>query len=121
DNRLGRTPHARYRPALPHRSHVLHAPRGHVHARVRNRRPARGPHIRRGEWEPGRGARDEGLRARSGRISNPSAAGGNTVPGIRACAMPEISQEWISELKKGSVQLCLLALLAREQKYGFQI
>jgi len=35
--------------------------------------------------------------------------------------MPEISQEWVSELKKGSVQLCLLALLAREQKYGFQI
>ena len=35
--------------------------------------------------------------------------------------MPEISQEWTAELKKGSVQLCLLALLAREQKYGFQI
>ena len=35
--------------------------------------------------------------------------------------MPEISQEWTAELKKGSVQLCLLALLAGEQKYGFQI
>ena len=35
--------------------------------------------------------------------------------------MPEISQEWTTELKKGSVQLCLLALLARDQKYGFQI
>src|SRR3989304_1222233 len=35
--------------------------------------------------------------------------------------MPEISPEWTAELKKGSVQLCLLALLAREQKYGFQI
>ena len=35
--------------------------------------------------------------------------------------MPEISQEWTAELKKGSVQLCLLALLTREQKYGFQI
>ena len=35
--------------------------------------------------------------------------------------MPEISQEWTAELKKGSVQLCLLALLAREEKYGFQI
>ena len=35
--------------------------------------------------------------------------------------MPEISQEWTAELKKGSVQLCLLALLAKQQKYGFQI
>src|SRR3972149_6889509 len=35
--------------------------------------------------------------------------------------MPEISPEWTAELKKGSVQLCLLALLAQEQKYGFQI
>jgi len=35
--------------------------------------------------------------------------------------MPEISPEWTAELKKGSIQLCLLALLAKEQKYGFQI
>jgi PadR family transcriptional regulator PadR len=35
--------------------------------------------------------------------------------------MSEISPEWTTELKKGSVQLCLLALLAGEQKYGFQI
>ncbi len=35
--------------------------------------------------------------------------------------MPEISAEWTSELKKGSIQLCLLALLAKEEKYGFQI
>ncbi|HLA46633.1 MAG TPA: PadR family transcriptional regulator [Thermoplasmata archaeon] len=35
--------------------------------------------------------------------------------------MAEISPEWTAELKKGSVQLCLLALLAKEQKYGFQI
>jgi len=35
--------------------------------------------------------------------------------------VPEISQEWTAELKKGSVQLCLLALLTKEQKYGFQI
>ncbi len=35
--------------------------------------------------------------------------------------MAEISQEWTTELKKGSVQLCLLALVAKEQKYGFQI
>ncbi len=35
--------------------------------------------------------------------------------------MPEISSEWTAELKKGSIQLCLLALLTREEKYGFQI
>lgn len=35
--------------------------------------------------------------------------------------MPEISTEWTAELKKGSIQLCLLALLAKEEKYGFQI
>ena len=35
--------------------------------------------------------------------------------------MTEISPEWTAELKKGSVQLCLLALLAHEEKYGFQI
>ncbi|HKZ98811.1 MAG TPA: PadR family transcriptional regulator [Thermoplasmata archaeon] len=35
--------------------------------------------------------------------------------------MPEISPEWTAELKKGSIQLCLLALLAKDEKYGFQI
>lgn len=35
--------------------------------------------------------------------------------------MPEISPEWTAELKKGSIQLCLLALLSREPTYGFQI
>ncbi|MFQ6059756.1 MAG: PadR family transcriptional regulator [Thermoplasmata archaeon] len=35
--------------------------------------------------------------------------------------MTEISTEWVSELKKGSVQLCLLALISQERKYGFQI
>ena len=35
--------------------------------------------------------------------------------------MTEISHEWTAELKKGSIQLCLLALLVREEKYGFQI
>lgn len=35
--------------------------------------------------------------------------------------MPQISQEWVSELKKGSIQLCLLALLSKDRKYGFQI
>lgn len=35
--------------------------------------------------------------------------------------MTEISSEWVSQLKKGSVQLCLLALINQERKYGFQI
>ena len=35
--------------------------------------------------------------------------------------MPELSHEWTAELKKGSIQLCLLALLAGEAKYGFQL
>jgi PadR family transcriptional regulator PadR len=35
--------------------------------------------------------------------------------------MPEISQEWVAELKKGSIQLALLALLSRKRMYGFQI
>ena len=35
--------------------------------------------------------------------------------------MAEVSPEWTAELKKGSIQLCLLALLASEEKYGFQI
>ena len=35
--------------------------------------------------------------------------------------MPEVSHEWVAELKKGSIQLCLLALLAGEPKYGFQL
>src|SRR5438876_9395278 len=35
--------------------------------------------------------------------------------------MPEVSPEWTAELKKGSIQLCLLALLAKEEKYGVQI
>lgn len=42
-------------------------------------------------------------------------------PGYEARRMPEISSEWTAELKKGSIQLCLLALLAKEDKYGFQI
>lgn len=35
--------------------------------------------------------------------------------------MPEISQEWIAELKKGSVQLLLLAMLVKGDKYGLEI
>ncbi len=35
--------------------------------------------------------------------------------------MAELSAEWTAELKKGSVQLCLLALLAGQPKYGFQM
>lgn len=29
--------------------------------------------------------------------------------------------DWTRELKKGSIQLCVLALLAEERKYGFQL
>ncbi len=35
--------------------------------------------------------------------------------------MAEISPEWTAELKKGSVQLLLLAMLKDTPKYGFQI
>src|SRR2546421_11164016 len=35
--------------------------------------------------------------------------------------MTEVSPEWTAELKKGSIQLCLLALLNKEEKNGFQI
>jgi len=30
-------------------------------------------------------------------------------------------KEWDKEFKKGGIQLCVLALLSRERKYGFQI
>ena len=32
-----------------------------------------------------------------------------------------IEHDWSAELKKGSVQLCILALLREGKKYGFQI
>ena len=35
--------------------------------------------------------------------------------------MSEVSEEWTAELKKGSIQLCLLAMLTTEPKYGFQM
>jgi PadR family transcriptional regulator PadR len=35
--------------------------------------------------------------------------------------MKTIGEEWIRELKKGSIQLCILAVLATGKKYGFQI
>ncbi len=35
--------------------------------------------------------------------------------------MAEIAPEWTAELKKGSVQLLLLAILRDRPKYGFQI
>lgn len=35
--------------------------------------------------------------------------------------MAEIAPEWVAELKKGSIQLVLLAMLQDEPKYGFQI
>lgn len=35
--------------------------------------------------------------------------------------MVDIAPEWVAELKKGSVQMLLLALLEEAPKYGFQI
>ncbi|MEW5937739.1 MAG: helix-turn-helix transcriptional regulator [Candidatus Thermoplasmatota archaeon] len=32
-----------------------------------------------------------------------------------------MDDDWSSELRKGSIQLCILALLRRTPKYGFQI
>lgn len=32
-----------------------------------------------------------------------------------------VSDQWTRELKKGGIQLCILALLREERKYGFQI
>jgi PadR family transcriptional regulator PadR len=35
--------------------------------------------------------------------------------------MKSIGEEWTRELKKGSIQLCLLAVISGGKKYGFQI
>jgi len=35
--------------------------------------------------------------------------------------MKSIGEEWIRELKKGSIQLCILAVIRGGKKYGFQI
>jgi PadR family transcriptional regulator PadR len=35
--------------------------------------------------------------------------------------MKNIREEWLRELKKGSIQLCILAVLGTKKKYGFQI
>ena len=35
--------------------------------------------------------------------------------------MTDIAPEWVAELKKGSVQMLLLAILEEAPKYGFQI
>ncbi len=35
--------------------------------------------------------------------------------------MTQIAPEWVAELKKGSVQMLLLAILEEAPKYGFQI
>lgn len=35
--------------------------------------------------------------------------------------MKTIGEQWIRELKKGSIQLCILAVLKGGKKYGFQI
>ncbi|MFA5771818.1 MAG: PadR family transcriptional regulator [Thermoplasmata archaeon] len=32
-----------------------------------------------------------------------------------------IEKEWARELRKGSIQLCILTLLNKQRKYGFQI
>src|SRR5207249_5913980 len=54
-------------------------------------------------------------------VPGPRPKGDIAKPGYEARRMPEVSPEWTAELKKGSIQLCLLALLAKEEKYGFQI
>jgi PadR family transcriptional regulator PadR len=35
--------------------------------------------------------------------------------------MAKVSDEWVAELKRGSIQLCLLSLLSQGSKYGLQI
>ncbi len=35
--------------------------------------------------------------------------------------MPERVEEWARQLRKGAIQLCILALLREGSKYGFQI
>ncbi|MEM2839753.1 MAG: PadR family transcriptional regulator [Thermoplasmata archaeon] len=35
--------------------------------------------------------------------------------------MAKVSGEWVAELKRGSIQLCLLSLLSQGSKYGLQI
>ncbi len=35
--------------------------------------------------------------------------------------MKSMREEWIRELKKGSIQLCILAVLSKGKKYGFQL
>jgi PadR family transcriptional regulator PadR len=35
--------------------------------------------------------------------------------------MKTLKEEWARELKKGSIQLCIMAVLSTGKKYGFQI
>ncbi len=35
--------------------------------------------------------------------------------------MPELEKAWAQQLRKGSIQLCIMALLREGSKYGFQI
>ncbi len=35
--------------------------------------------------------------------------------------MSEDQEQWAAQLRKGSLELCMLALLAREERYGYQI
>ncbi len=35
--------------------------------------------------------------------------------------MTDDEQRWIAQLRKGTLELCMLALLANEERYGYQI
>ncbi len=35
--------------------------------------------------------------------------------------MSDNDEQWVAQLRKGSLELCMLALLAREERYGYQI
>jgi len=30
-------------------------------------------------------------------------------------------EQWVAQLRKGSLELCMLALLAQDERYGYQI
>ncbi len=35
--------------------------------------------------------------------------------------MEREDEQWVSQLRKGSLELCMLALLAHEERYGYQL
>src|SRR5206468_11899675 len=77
------------------RSHVLHPPRGVVHPRVHAAGADRGPHVRRGRREPGRGPRGAGLSS----IRGPEAFSGSRSISFRGEGRGEwglASQQWCS-------------------------